>query len=150
MNGYKFEVLDNNNDFLKYLLINVKLDKYFILIEEDETIYKDNNSLFERYSYKYDEFYKIICIEDYYPIFMRLDFCKDVVGDERNKITPSDCINSNIDLIILVTDSNYCEIYCKDDNLLKLFFNNLMNNKIFKNIRKSGIISRKKVSGYSD
>lgn len=154
MLGYKFEIEENCNNFLNVLLSNIDLNEYYVLVKEDETLPRDIisldcNSLFAKSIYKYQDFYDELKNRKYYPIFMRLDFSKTLI-DEGEKQSPLKCLQSNIELIILVTDSIYGEVYCKDKKLLARIFLNLKNSKTFKKIEGADIRKRKTVSSYTD
>lgn len=154
MLGYKFEIEENCNNFLNVLLSNIDLNEYYVLVKEDETLPRDIisldcNSLFAKSIYKYQDFYDELKNRKYYPIFMRLDLSKTLI-DEGERLSPLECLQSNIDLIILVTDSIYGEVYCKDKKLLARIFLNLKNSKTFKKIEDADIRKRKTVSSYTD
>lgn len=154
MLGYKFEVEENCNNFLNVLLSNIDLNEYYVLVKEDETLPRDIisldcNSLFAKSIYKYQDFYYELKNRNYYQIFMRLDFSKTPT-DEEEILSPLECLQSNIDLIILVTDSIYGEVYCKDKKLLARIFLNLKKSRTFKKIEGADIRKRKTVSSYTD
>ena len=154
MFGYKFEIEESCNNFLNVLLSNIDLNEYYVLVKEDETLPRDSislecNSLFSKNIYKYQDFYDELKDRKYYPIFMRLDFSKAPIEDEE-RLSPLECLQSSIELIILVTDSIYGEVYCRDKKLLAKIFLNLKNSKTFKKIEGVDIRKRKTVSGYTD
>lgn len=154
MLGYKFEIEENCNNFLNVLLSNIDLNEYYVLVKEDETLPRDIisldcNSLFAKSIYKYQDFYDELKNRKYYPIFMRLDFSKISI-DEGEKQSPLKCLQSNIDLIILVTDSIYGEVYCKEKKLLTKIFLNLKKSRTFKKIEGADIRKRKTISSYTD
>lgn len=154
MLGYKFEIEENCNNFLNVLLSNIDLNEYYVLVKEDETLPRDSisldcNSLFSKSIYKYPDFYDELKNRKYYPIFMRLDFSKTPI-DDGERLSSLECLQSNIDLIILVTDSIYGEVYCKDKKLLARIFLNLKNSKNFKKIGVADIRKRKTISSYTD
>ena len=154
MLGYKFEIEENCNNFLNVLLSNIDLNEYYVLVKEDETLPRDIisldcNSLFAKSIYKYPDSYDELKNRKYYPIFMRVDFRKISI-DEGEKQSPLKCLQSNIDLIILVTDSIYGEVYCKEKKLLTKIFLNLKKSRTFKKIEGADIRKRKTISSYTD
>lgn len=154
MLGYKFEIEENCNNFLNVLLSNINLNKYYVFIKEDEIIPDsisslDDNSLFRNSVYKYLDFSKELESKKYQSIFMRLDFSKSDISKEEIS-SPKEYLQSSIEMLIIVTDSIYGEVYCKNQGILSKILVNLRNSKSFKEIRNVNIGNRKILSSYTD
>lgn len=154
MLGYKFEIEENCNNFLNVLLSNINLNKYYVFIKEDEIIPDsisslDDNSLFRNSVYKYLDFSKELESKKYQSIFMRIDFSKSDISKEEIS-SPKEYLQSSIEMLIIVTDSIYGEVYCKNQGILSKILVNLRNSKSFKEIKKVNIGNRKTLSSYTD
>lgn len=53
-------------------------------------------------------------------------------------------------MLIIVTDSIYGEVYCKNQGVLSKILVNLRNSKSFKEIKNVNIENRKTLSSYTD
>lgn len=154
MLGYKFEIEENCNNFLNVLLSNINLNKYYVFIKEDEIIPDsisslDDNSLFRNSVYKYLDFSKELESKKYQSVFMRIDFSKSDISKEEIS-SPKEYLQSSIEMLIIVTDSIYGEVYCKNQGILSKILVNLRNSKSFKEIRNVNIGNRKILSSYTD
>ena len=154
MLGYKFIIEENTSNVLKELLSNINLNKYYVFIKEDEIIPDsisalDDNSLFRNSVYKYLDFSKELESKKYQSIFMRIDFSKSDISKEEIS-SPKEYLQSSIEMIIIVTDSIYGEVYCKNQGILSKILVNLRNSKSFKEIKKVNIGNRKTLSSYTD
>lgn len=154
MLGYKFIIEENTSNVLKELLSNINLNKYYVFIKEDEIIPDsisalDDNSLFRNSVYKYLDFSKELESKKYQSIFMRIDFSKSDISKEEIS-SPKEYLQSSIEMLIIVTDSIYGEVYCKNQGILSKILVNLRNSKSFKEIKKVNIGNRKTLSSYTD
>lgn len=154
MLGYKFIIEENTSNVLKELLSNINLNKYYVFIKEDEIIPDsisslDDNSLFRNSVYKYLDFSKELESKKYQSIFMRIDFSKSDISKEEIS-SPKEYLQSSIEMLIIVTDSIYGEVYCKNQGILSKILVNLRNSKSFKEIRNVNIGNRKILSSYTD
>lgn len=154
MLGYKFIIEENTSNVLKELLSNINLNKYYVFIKEDEIIPDsisslDDNSLFRNSVYKYLDFSKELESKKYQSIFMRLDFSKSDISKEEIS-SPKEYLQSSIEMLIIVTDSIYGEVYCKNQGVLSKILVNLRNSKSFKKIKNVNIGNRKTLSSYTD
>ena len=154
MLGYKFIIEENTSNVLKELLSNITLNKYYVFIKEDEIIPDsisalDDNSLFRNSVYKYLDFSKELESKKYQSIFMRIDFSKSDISKEEIS-SPKEYLQSSIEMLIIVTDSIYGEVYCKNQGILSKILVNLRNSKSFKEIKKVNIGNRKTLSSYTD
>lgn len=154
MLGYKFIIEENTSNVLKELLSNINLNKYYVFIKEDEIIPDsisslDDNSLFRNSVYKYLDFSKELESKKYQSIFMRIDFSKSDISKEEIS-SPKEYLQSSIEMLIIVTDSIYGEVYCKNQGILSKILVNLRNSKFFKEIRNVNIGNRKILSSYTD
>lgn len=154
MLGYKFIIEENTSNVLKELLSNINLNKYYVFIKEDEIIPDsisslDDNSLFRNSVYKYLDFSKELESKKYQSIFMRIDFSKSDISKEEIS-SPKEYLQSSIEMLIIVTDSIYGEVYCKNQEVLSKILANLRNSKSFKEINNANIGNRKTLSSYTD
>lgn len=154
MLGYKFIIEENTSNVLKELLSNINLNKYYVFIKEDEIIPDsisslDDNSLFRNSVYKYLDFSKELESKKYQSIFMRIDFSKSDISKEEIS-SPKEYLQSSIEMLIIVTDSIYGEVYCKNQGVLSKILVNLRNSKSFKEIKNVNIGNRKTLSSYTD
>ena len=153
MLGYKFIIEENTSNVLKELLSNINLNKYYVFIKEDEIIPDsisslDDNSLFRNSVYKYLDFSKELEGKKYQSIFMRIDFSKSDISKEEIS-SPKEYLQSSIEMLIIVTDSIYGEVYCKNQEVLSKILANLRNSKSFKEINNANIGNRKTLSSYT-
>lgn len=82
-----------------------------------------NNTLFEQQIIDGCHFYHKIKDNVYYVIFTELKaFPKDDDIDEI--VSYDDFIKSKCEIIVLISDCCFVDIYCKDDNLIKKIFEN--------------------------
>ena len=154
MLGYKFIIEENTSNVLKELLSNINLNKYYVFIKEDEIIPDsisslDDNSLFRNSVYKYLDFSKELESKKYQSIFMRIDFSKSDISKEEIS-SPKEYLQSSIEMLIIVTDSIYGEVYCKNQGILSKILVKVRNTQSFKEIKKVNIGNRKTLSSYTD
>ena len=121
-----FEKILHDIDIIKYTWEN---------IENDNQVYrlnKNNDFLFTKPFYTGYEFKKLISSNNYYSIFVHLHA---YFTNELLKIDSYyDFLNSKCQMIILLTDSIFVEVYCKDVTIIQTLKQNAKKNS-FKDIR---------------
>ena len=121
-----FEKILHDIDIIKYTWEN---------IENDNQVYrlnKNNDFLFTKPFYTGYEFKKLISSNNYYSIFVHLHA---YFTNELQKIDSYyDFLNRKCQMIILLTDSIFVEVYCKDVTIIQTLKQNAKKNS-FKDIR---------------
>lgn len=152
--GIEFKIPNEYGRFLREILEQINLDKYIWKIEEDEIYVNDNKEsnddfLFKNSMYKNADFKRIIAQEDYYIVFANIKLY--IKQDNIIINTYKDFMESSCILILLITDSEFVEIYSKDENLLDEIYDNALKNK-FCNICyiTKDNFKREKFSAYTD
>lgn len=133
MIGVEFERTNEYNNFLTLLFYNTDLSFYNFVFAEKE-IYEIDNFDYELAG---EEFSKIIDRnQKCYIVFLNLRvFKKDKkIGEIKSY---NDFINSDCELLVLIHDVTYVEIYFKDNELKNQILNNLDNLKIDYRIKTS-------------
>ena len=124
MIGIEFKKSNEHDNFLNYLFENIDLNDYEIDITEDEMYYDNQNIHFDKL-YNEGKFKSGI-----YVIFINLKIYPKNNTNYENIKTYEDFINSSCQLMVLINDSVYVEIYFKDK---------LLKNKILSNVCKKRI-----------
>lgn len=148
MIGLQFKRMNEYNKFLGDILQNVKSQKKYWHIIENEVLDSKGNDLFFKTIYD-DESFKRIVDQVHYPIFLKICLFND---DKKNKIdTYEDFENGECNLLLIVTDCEYVEIYAKSEELLKQIEANAKRANCF-DIRyiEKNTITRKFFSSYRD
>lgn len=156
--GIKFKIPNAYGKYLEVILKQISSSEYIWIIEEDE-IYinensrnkQDNNNenLFKKTIYENSEFQQIIKQENYYMIFANIKLY--IKPDNITIKTYNDFVKSSCILILLVTDNEFVEIYSKDENILKVIYDNALKNSFYdiKYITEENF-KREKFSAYTD
>lgn len=115
-----FDLILNNIDISKYYWTNIERENQVFLLNES------NDFLFEKSQYSGIEFEMLIRNNEYYAVFVKLQACKTDACKEI--ITYSDFLNSDCEMIILITDEIFIDIYVKNsDDLERIKSNAEMN-----------------------
>lgn len=110
------------------LLKGIDFKKYDFYVVEDELFVEDGNKKLPD-KIVGDEFLDYFSKDDYYVFFMNLHVYNK--GVEAFDISDyNDFVKSDCQFILLVTDNRYIECYFKDENIKKVFLNNLKENNI--------------------
>jgi len=139
MNGLEFIIKNEYNDWIYQILRNLSFENYIWKIDEDD-VYYNNDFLFDKDFYNNDEFFRIIKGKNYYTVFCNIQLYSDI----KDCITidvPTDFINSKCELILLITDNIFVEVYSKNEDNLNMIKDNLKLIGI-KNVKKKNIMDR--------
>lgn len=116
-------------------------------ITEDDVIY-ENDSLFDEEIYNSYEFNNIIKDKKYYTIFCNIQlYKKDSKITDINSV--EDFLNSDCELILLITDNIFAEVYSKKEEYKKQILRNLEEIGI-KDIKEKDIYNRKTMFAHGD
>ena len=126
MIGIEFEKENEYDNFLKDMFDNFSLKNKIVSIEESEIFnFNLNNQTIAG-----NEFIKAIKnSRDYYILFAKIT----IIDEEKASIpieTYNDFINSKCNLLILIHDGIYVEIYFNDNELKEKILHNLSKKKI--------------------
>lgn len=131
MIGIRFEIPNEWNNYLS-LIFNDVNDKSFNWFISDEEIYlADYSDLFKESIYKNNTFKEVISNNKYYLISGNILAFKSSNFKDIN--TYEDFQNSDCEILVVVVDSYYVDVYVKNDKILEQIRNNAIDNK-FKNI----------------
>lgn len=131
MIGIRFEIPNEWNNYLSLIFKDVN-DKTFNWLISDEEIYlADYSDLFKESIYKNDTFKEVITNDKYYLISGNILAFKSTNYKDIN--TYEDFLNSDCEILMVVVDSYYVDVYVKNDKILEQIRNNVINSK-FKNI----------------
>lgn len=131
MIGIRFEIPNEWNNYLS-LIFNDVDDKSFNWIISDEEIFlADYSDLFKESIYKNSTFKEVISNNKYYLISGNILAFKSSNYKDIN--TYEDFQNSDCEILVVVVDSYYVDVYVKNDKILEQIRNNAIDNK-FKNI----------------
>lgn len=131
MIGIRFEIPNEWNNYLSLIFKDVN-DKTFNWLISDEEIYlADYSDLFKESIYKNDTFKEVITNDKYYLISGNILAFKSSNFKDIN--TYEDFQNSDCEILVVVVDSYYVDVYVKNDKILEQIRNNVINSK-FKNI----------------
>ena len=147
----KFCIPNAWNNYLFQILKGIDSEDYLWKIgDEQEVLGHSADPFFTKYFYNGKNFYYKIQ-NQHYPIFADIRLYK-VGGDTKFKISNyKDFLKSDCLLILFITDVEFVDIYCKDDNLVKIIYNHAVENQ-FTNIEliDSDENVRKRFSPYYD
>ena len=135
--GIRFLVPNKYNNFISRVLNPIDIEKYNWNIDSDEVyLVKDNNMLVDRlfndpsvklFILPGKEFKKVIQHNMYYTIFGEFKaFPKDIEPLEIG--TYEEFLSSKCEIVLLIADSCYYDIYCKDKKLIDILFKNAQKN----------------------
>ena len=148
MIGLEFEIENKFDNYLYKILKNISTNNYvWKIIDDDAFCEKNMGFLFEKDEYNNDEFFELIKNIKSYIIFCTILLYKENVKSLKIE-TPKDFINSGCELILLITDNIFVEIYCKSEELEKQIRYNLFEMNI--DFKEKNIFCRKKMNGRYD
>ncbi len=153
--GIKFKILNEYGNYIKQILNNIDSANYIWKIAEDEVYVSGNNInngfLFpqEKEILTNTEFMNIISQESYYTVFVNIKLYEK--EDEVSINNYEDFLKSICILVLFITDNEFVEIYSKDENILKVIYENALENE-FSDIKyiTENDSKRKTFSAYSD
>ena len=131
--GIKFKIPNEYGNYLKKILNTIDDTKYVWKIWEDEVYITDDNKnngfLFpqEKEIFSNTEFIDIISQESYYTFFANIKLYEkdDGIAIKNYK----DFLKSSCILVLLITDSEFVEVYSKEEKLVKVIYNNAVENE---------------------
>jgi len=122
--GISFEVPNEYGKILGAITTNVDVEKYFWYNVEafDQTFKQDitppGDFLFKKETYNGHEFIDIINSHEYYTVFSKLQaYLKEAHYREIN--TYDEYINSDCEILIIIVDCIFVDIFAKDVGVLK-------------------------------
>lgn len=125
-------MIDNEYDTILNKIFNgIDLTQYNCRIEEEEVYNEVGQVFFNELTYTGKELVEIIK-QSHYPNFLNLQFYTGNIANNPIQ-NYEQFINSNCEMVILIVDSIFVEVYCKNqENIKKIFINATDNN--FSNI----------------
>ena len=131
MMGIRFEIPNEYGQFLKKILENVKIKNGFWKIVTDDIIKKNGDYIFNEEIYNNIDFQEIISSNEYYLTFADIQYYNENKFSEIYDF--ESFLKSNCDLLIIVVDNIFVDIYSKSKVIIKHIENNAIKYK-FKNI----------------
>lgn len=125
MRGISFKINNEYGNVLYDILYGINISNMFWNISRDE-IYKENGKdLFTQENLDGIIFLDKIKNERYYTIFAKIvSSSHNFIDEEINDY--SDYLNNKAEILILICDSIYVEIYCKNIDDIEIIKNNAM------------------------
>ena len=135
--GLSFKIPNQYGKCLLDILQPVDCNKYNWVIDSDQSWIKNMNKkvsaeLFFKKRLKGEEIFRIISKEDYYIVSARIGGYSNSEINENIK-TYFGFMNSECEIFILLVDSVYIEIYCKNVLLVESLYSNAKKKK-FENL----------------
>ena len=122
MRGIEFQFNDGYGYILDKLLLNIPIENYDWYVYENEIIANGTNLCVPNILSSH-ELKKFIVQDSYYVYFLNLQAYPK--GSQNNSIkTFEDFLNSSCEIVFLVNDGMYIEIYAKNHNLILQFIKN--------------------------
>lgn len=138
MLGIKFKIPNKHEKYLEKILEDIGTTGDQWLISDDEVYNNTGENLFKKNTYSNQEFKSIIKNNEHYLVFANIQLyskAKDICQIKNYY----QFIHSNCMLIVFITDSEFVDIYAKEE-ILKIIYRNAINNR-FNDVK---IISNKK------
>lgn len=154
MEGLYFLVTNQPDQYFKKILKGLGTENYFWKISEDE-VYKKNEEqsncysdlVFEKNVYTNKEFFNIL-EKNIYAIFCNIQLYSNI-EDIEDINTPEDFIKSKCELILILTDDHFFEVYYKNPFYKELIIKNL-NEMGVEDIKKINVFKRKTMLARGD
>ncbi|MDP4120586.1 MAG: DUF2691 family protein [Bacillota bacterium] len=124
--GLTFKVPNKHGSILYDILQDIEVQKYTWKIDEEEIYIKDE-SLFPNDIVDGIEFEKRIMYPSYYVIFVNLQ-AYAVYSDFNDINSYEDFTKSECEILILVTDSIFVDVYVKDIKIIERIKSNAIKN----------------------
>ena len=133
--GVEFEIPQKTTDSLWKILNCIKIDAYhWKVVENQEEVWSENGDkeFFDIMEMNGKDFAKKIQL-NHFIVFVKLQaYYSD--GKFQDISTYNDFINGDCQLLLLVSDCEYVEIYCKDEEHSKVIYHHaLLQN--YKNVK---------------
>lgn len=111
--GIRFKLPNVYDSFINKILNGINKDKYIWKIDEDQVFINGGDFLFSTDIYNGQDFKRIISHPSYYTVFINLRaYPIGTVFDEVKDYNVF--LKSNCELIVLITDSTFVDIYSKN------------------------------------
>lgn len=123
--GLKFEISQETANPLLGILAGVNADSYFwFCVQNQEEVWntKKDSPFFKKADYIGEEFSDLIK-QDCYIIFLKLQ-AYATKSKYYNICTYEEFLKSDAQLLLLIYDCEFVEIYCKNENTSKALYNN--------------------------
>lgn len=135
MRGIGFQIPNGYLGLFSDITKSIEINRYSWFILEDQVFNKSsdtsNEFFFNADRYKGNDFQKKITDEDYYVIFVNLQaYFSDNDFIEIN--TYDDFQNSNCEIMILISDGIFVDVYAKDENIIETIRLNAQRNNFTK------------------
>lgn len=147
MKGIKFEIENKFDNYLYKILEKVSNDNYVWKIIDDDAFCEKSMFFFGKDEYDNDSFFELVKNNKAYIVF-----CTILLFKKNMKITeietPKDFLDSDCELILLITDNVFVEVYCKVKEMDNQIKNNLLNLNI--TFQEKDIFDRNRMNGRSD
>jgi hypothetical protein len=131
MIGLDIRVRNEYNNYLFKLYSGINLLKYRWKINTYEFLYKEDGEIKEDFFrttiLNGNEFINSISRNSYYMIFADIK-AYSADGEIIEIKTLEEFMESNCDMILICTDSEFIEFYCKDEEMLNKVHNNCIQN----------------------
>lgn len=117
MRGIEFKIPNLYGSFISDILNGISVEQYVWKISEDEAYLNMEKSLFLTEVLTGQDFKETICYPSYYIVFANLQAYPN--GSDLNELnTYEDFLKSSCEIVILITDSIFVEIYAKDEKII--------------------------------
>ncbi|MBT3318239.1 MAG: DUF2691 family protein [Clostridia bacterium] len=126
--GLEFQIPNEYANALSYILKDIDFDMYSWHISEDEIFsYKKGKEMLKKTVYDGNNFKKQFKNKRYLPHFINLQAYQ--LGGARESIENyEDYVKSNCEIILLIWDSFYVNLYAKNHDIIELVKKNVEQN----------------------
>ncbi len=125
--GLRFKLLNKFDFFINKILDGINKDTYVWRISEDQVFLEKGDFLYDSYIYSGQKFNEIISKSPYYTAALNLQVFP--CGTNFQQINNyCDFLNSNCELVVLMCDTIYVDIYSKSMNIIEIIRLNAQNN----------------------
>lgn len=126
--GIRFKLPNEHNSFIGKILKGINMEKYVWKIHEDQVFLSEGDFLFSTDVYNGQELKRIISQPSYYAVFLNLQAFP--IGTDFDEIKAyNDFFKSNCELLVLISDCIFVNVYSKNqENIETINFNAQKNN----------------------
>lgn len=122
MLGISFKIKNEWDTILNKIFYEMDFSEYVWKIVDDDVHGKELDMFFSKDEYSNDEFMEIIK-EEHYPVALNLQmFLKSNIGE--NVYSYNEFLNSSCQLVLMIVDNIFVDIYAKNDDVLKKIHDN--------------------------
>lgn len=147
MKHLKFVVKNEYNNYLYKILEGINSKGKIWKVLEDDIFYRDG-VLFDNECYNNNDFFNIIKKDDYYIVFCNIQMYGDFSAASLIE-KPSDFIKNQCELVLLITDNIFVEVFVKSEENFNRILLNLEKNGV-KEIEINDNWNRVTMSAYGD